>query len=165
MCSLCCANDVPPQFLKSKFKSTLYYVRQSVGQSVLVSGTRLGLATNFSHSLFDYFFLQFRDCWCGAPSLTRRRVCTFQFLPGIASAAFLRSEFFAWQPLISYSDCYTKQNGAWQNVGHLQHTGNRSKLKLNYGQFVLVSGNLLGPVTNLSFSLKFSLDSCGFVIL
>jgi hypothetical protein len=28
----------------------------------------------------------------GAPSLTRSRVCAFQFLPGIASAAFLRSE-------------------------------------------------------------------------
>jgi hypothetical protein len=27
------------------------------------------------------------------PSLTRSRVCTFQFLPGIASAAFLRSEY------------------------------------------------------------------------
>jgi hypothetical protein len=32
-------------------------------------------------------------------------------------------------------------------------------------QSVLVSGAHLGPATNLSFSLKFSLDSCGFVIL
>jgi hypothetical protein len=30
---------------------------------------------------------------------------------------------------------------------------------------VLVSGTHLGPVTNLSFSLKFPLNSCGFVIL
>jgi hypothetical protein len=37
-------------------------------------------------------FTQFRVCWCGAPSLTRSRVRTFQFLPGIASASFLRSE-------------------------------------------------------------------------
>jgi hypothetical protein len=37
-------------------------------------------------------FRQFKVCWCGAPSLTRSRVCSFQFLPGIASAAFLRSE-------------------------------------------------------------------------
>jgi hypothetical protein len=36
-------------------KSKLYYDRQSVGQSVLISGTHLGLATNFSHSLFHYF--------------------------------------------------------------------------------------------------------------
>jgi hypothetical protein len=48
---------------------------------------------HFSHSLFDYFFFwQFRVCWCGTPSLTRSRVCSFQFLLGIASAAFLRSE-------------------------------------------------------------------------
>jgi hypothetical protein len=44
------------------------------------------------------------------------------------------------------------------------------KLKLNYdrqsaGQSVLVSGTHLGPVTNFPFSLKFSLDICGFVIL
>jgi hypothetical protein len=37
-------------------------------------------------------FRQLRVCWCRAPSLTRSRVCTFQLLPGIASAAFLRSE-------------------------------------------------------------------------
>jgi hypothetical protein len=44
------------------------------------------------------------------------------------------------------------------------------KLKLNYdrqsvGESVLVLGTHLGPATNFSFSLKFSLDSCGFVIL
>jgi hypothetical protein len=36
-------------------KSKTYYDRQSVGQSVLVSGTHLGPATNFSNSPFDYF--------------------------------------------------------------------------------------------------------------
>jgi hypothetical protein len=46
----------------------------------------------------------------------------------------------------------------------------KSKSKSHYdrqsvGQSVLVSGTRLGPVTNFSFSLKFSLDSCGFVIL
>jgi hypothetical protein len=35
---------------------------------------------------------QFLVCCCGAPSLTISRVCSFQFLPGIASEAFLRSE-------------------------------------------------------------------------
>jgi hypothetical protein len=44
------------------------------------------------------------------------------------------------------------------------------KLKLIYdrqsvGQSVLVSGSHLGPVTNFSFSLKFLIYSCGFVIL
>jgi hypothetical protein len=38
------------------------------------------------------FFRQIRVCWCGAPSLARSRVHTFEFLPGIARAAFLRSE-------------------------------------------------------------------------
>jgi hypothetical protein len=41
---------------------------------------------------FFFFFLQFRVCWCEVPSLVRSRTCTFQFLPGIASAAFLRYE-------------------------------------------------------------------------
>jgi hypothetical protein len=44
------------------------------------------------------------------------------------------------------------------------------KLKLIYdrqsvGQFVLVSGAHLGPVTNFSLPLKFPLDSCWFVVL
>jgi hypothetical protein len=44
------------------------------------------------------------------------------------------------------------------------------ELKLIYdgqsvGQSVLVSGAHLGPVINFSFSLKFPLDSCVFVIL
>jgi hypothetical protein len=33
------------------------------------------------------------------------------------------------------------------------------------GKSDLVSGTHLGPMTNFSFSLKFSLDSCRFVIL
>jgi hypothetical protein len=46
----------------------------------------------------------------------------------------------------------------------------KSKSKSHYdlqsvGQSVLVSGANLGPATNFSFSLRFSLDSCGFVIL
>jgi hypothetical protein len=37
-------------------------------------------------------FRQLQICWCGAPSLTRSRVCSFQFLLVIASTALLRSE-------------------------------------------------------------------------
>jgi hypothetical protein len=45
----------------------------------------------------------------------------------------------------------------------------KSKSKSHYdlqsfGKSVLVSGAHLGPATNFSFSLKFSSDSCGFVI-
>jgi hypothetical protein len=49
--------------LKLKLKLKLIYDRKSVGQSVLVSGTHLGPATNFI-----YFV---------AHSLTRGRVCNF----------------------------------------------------------------------------------------
>jgi hypothetical protein len=38
-------------------------------------------------------------------------------------------------------------------------------LQLTASQSVLVSGPHPGPVTNFSFSLTFSLDICGFVIL
>jgi hypothetical protein len=48
-------------------KSKLYYDRQSVGQSVLVSGTHLGLATNFSHSFFDYILDSFGFVDVGRP--------------------------------------------------------------------------------------------------
>jgi hypothetical protein len=52
---------------KSKSKLKLYYDRQSVGQSVLLSGTHLGPATNFFPlSLYDYYFLDnfgFVDVW------------------------------------------------------------------------------------------------------
>jgi hypothetical protein len=75
----------------NKKESKSHYDRQSVGQSVLVSGTHLGPATNL-HFLSLTIFRQLWVCWCGAPSLTRSRVCSFQFLPGITSAAFHRSE-------------------------------------------------------------------------
>jgi hypothetical protein len=50
-----CGSGQGPVEVKSKSKLLVYYDQQSVGQSVLVSGTHLGPATNFSHSLFDYF--------------------------------------------------------------------------------------------------------------
>jgi hypothetical protein len=71
-------------------KSELYYDFQPVGQSVLMTGTHLGPATNFSPSFFNYV-RQSRVCWCGAPSLTRGRVCSFQLSLSIASVVFLWS--------------------------------------------------------------------------
>jgi hypothetical protein len=52
-------------------------------------------SNNFNYVLQLYLSYNFNKsgfCWSGAPSLKRSRVCSFQFLPGIASAAFLRSE-------------------------------------------------------------------------
>jgi hypothetical protein len=45
----------PMSMSKSKSKSKSYYRWQSVGQSVLESGTHLGPVTNFSPPFFDYF--------------------------------------------------------------------------------------------------------------
>jgi hypothetical protein len=57
----------------------------------------VGRPSGTREQVFPFFlwliFRLFRVCWCGAPSLTRSRVCTFQFLPGIASSASLRSVF------------------------------------------------------------------------
>jgi hypothetical protein len=50
--------------------SELYYDRRSVGQSVLVSSTHLGLTIRFFITV-----RQLRVCWCEAPSLARGRVC------------------------------------------------------------------------------------------
>jgi hypothetical protein len=73
-----------------KSNPKLYYDQRSIGQSVFVSGTYLGPETNFL-LLSLIIFRQLRVCWCGAPSPTRSRVCSFQFLLGIASKAFPRS--------------------------------------------------------------------------
>jgi hypothetical protein len=74
-----------------KSESKLCYDRRLVGEPVLVRGTHLRPATNFIPRFFDYF-RQLRIWLCGAPSLTRSRICSFQFLRGIASADFLKSE-------------------------------------------------------------------------
>jgi hypothetical protein len=70
---------------KSKSKSKLYYDRQSVGQSVLLSGTHLGTATNFSQYLFDYFFDSFGF-------VDEKSGLYFSVFADIAIAACLRSE-------------------------------------------------------------------------
>jgi hypothetical protein len=76
---------------KSRSQSYITTDSESVGQSVLVSGTHLGQATNFS------FSLKFSLDSCGfvifvAPSLTRGRVCNLLWLLFLASAVLLGSE-------------------------------------------------------------------------
>jgi hypothetical protein len=53
--------------LKSKSKLKLNYDRQSVGQSVLVSGTHLGPATIFPPNLLDYSLDNFELVDVGCP--------------------------------------------------------------------------------------------------
>jgi hypothetical protein len=73
--------------LKSKSKSKLCYDRRSAGQSVLEQSIHLGLTTR---SLLLVW--QLGSCSCGAPSLTRGRVCPLYMLLVLASTVFLGSE-------------------------------------------------------------------------
>jgi hypothetical protein len=59
-------------------KLKLIYDRQSVGQSVLVSGAHLGPATN-SFFLLEISFRQLRVCYFVVPSLTRGLVCNLLY--------------------------------------------------------------------------------------
>jgi hypothetical protein len=59
---------------RKKLKLKLIYDRQSVGQSVLVSGAHLEPMIRFILSLW-----RLRVSWCVAPSLTRRRVCNLLY--------------------------------------------------------------------------------------
>jgi hypothetical protein len=76
-----------------KSKSNLYYYRRSICQSVLVSGTHVGPVTNFSPSLFNHFYTVTGFLMWGAFS-DEKSVWIFQFLLGIASAAFLGSDSY-----------------------------------------------------------------------
>jgi hypothetical protein len=72
-----------------KLKLKLIYDRQSVGQSILVSSTHLGPATNFSFPLkfpldicwfsLILVLIHLLVCYFVAPSLTRRRVCNLLY--------------------------------------------------------------------------------------
>jgi hypothetical protein len=64
---------------KVKLKLKLIYYRQSVGQSVLVSGAHLGPEPNF-FLLIEIFFRHLRACYFVAPSLTRGRICNLLLL-------------------------------------------------------------------------------------
>jgi hypothetical protein len=159
----------------------LYYDRQSVGQSVLVSGTHLGPATNFS------FSLKF-SLWREGGSVI---YCTIASGPCLGSKSrrthghILLSHLRLPQPRGPGSRIYVprEQGGPvippitvfpfrrlsrlaglqWRYSNPPAH-GNilhKSKSKSHYdvqsvGQSVLVSGAHLGTLTNFSFSLRFS---------
>jgi hypothetical protein len=71
-------------------KSKLHYDRQSVDQSVLVSGAHLGPRYQFFF-LLEILFRQLRVCYFVAPFLKRGRVCNLLLLLVLASAVPLGS--------------------------------------------------------------------------
>jgi hypothetical protein len=138
---------------------------------------------------FPFSLIIFRQlwiCWCGAPSLTRSRVCSCQSKPkscydwrSVSQYVLVSSPLWNLWPLLSVwkllcclcgAPSLTRGRVCWLNWLEVKVTyGWRSKSKWHYdrqsvGQSVLVSGSNLGPATNFTFSLKFSSDSCGFVI-
>jgi hypothetical protein len=102
-------NLVVKCFLRNCYKerkSKLIYDRQSVGQSVPVSGALLGPATNFSFSL-KMFFRQLRLCSFVAQSLMRGRVSVIYCT--IASGPCQSSHSWAEVPQNSSSRIYIPQ--------------------------------------------------------
>jgi hypothetical protein len=87
---------------RRKLKLKLNYDRQSVDQSVLVSGSHLGPVTNFSFSL-KFSLDKLRVCYFVAPSLTRGRVCNLLLLLVLNRAVPLGSESLGTQDHILLS--------------------------------------------------------------
>jgi hypothetical protein len=104
--------------LEKVFSAQLNYVkvkvilRPTVSRSVCLavrhpSGTRNQFVLLISLIIFRLL----RLCWSGAPPLTRGRVCSFQFLLGIASAICLGSESHGTHDHILFSIFETPQPG------------------------------------------------------
>jgi hypothetical protein len=73
------------------------------------------------------FFRQLWICWCGAPSLTRSRVCSFQFLLGIARAAFLSSESQWTLAVVYFSITIYEYSRALKQTTHF-HLARKSRI-------------------------------------
>jgi hypothetical protein len=104
-----CSPNCRLSTLTSNPKSKLHYDRRSVGQSVLVTGTHQGPATN-CYSFFLIIFRQMRVCWLWAPSLTRGRFCSLQLLLGLSSTAFLGFESLRTYEYILLSQLWDSPN-------------------------------------------------------
>jgi hypothetical protein len=96
---------------------------------------------------------QLRVCWYGAPSLTRGRACSFQLLLGLASGVFLGRESRRTNDHILLS--------RYRDSPSTEDHWNAAKIKIklycdrrSVGQFVLVSGPLVVPMTRFYISLS-----------
>jgi hypothetical protein len=81
--------DCSVQYRSNQSRNESYIM---TGQSVCLGVRHPSGTVTISPLLSLIMFRQLQVCWCGVPSLTRSQVCNFQFLPGIARAAFLKSE-------------------------------------------------------------------------
>jgi hypothetical protein len=146
---------------------------QSVDHFVWVSGLPLGPLTRFYIALFsssDNYFIFLSK----APSLMRKRVCSLQCNHSLvrlltSSNHTLPSHLRLCSLFVA---SYESQGLRWKysNGPPLGVSPDFLNLKLicdrqSVDQSLLVSGAHLGPATNFSFSSKFLLDSCGFIIL
>jgi hypothetical protein len=90
--------------------------------------------------------------------------------PGVRHPPGTRDQFFPLSLRLFLHSCKFVGVGRvlWREDGSVICSTSKSKShydRQSVGQSVLVSGAHLGPATNFSFSLRFSLDSCGFAIL
>jgi hypothetical protein len=74
-------------WLQLKKKSQIHIA--TVSQSISKSRCQ---APSGAHDQIVIILWQLLSCFCGAPTLTRRRVCLFYMLLALASVVFLRSE-------------------------------------------------------------------------
>jgi hypothetical protein len=170
-------------------KSKSLYNRQSVGFEIflrqlwvcyfVVPTLTRGRVCNLLYNCFSTLPEQSRLGWSPA-ELTAIYYCHIWDSPNLEDQVSIfispRNRFAQLYPLgPGFHSCHLLRFAGlrWRHSNRL-HTSlrqlSKSKSKSHYnwqsvGQSVLVSGAHLGPTTNFSFSLRFSLDSFRFVIL
>jgi hypothetical protein len=127
------------------------------------------LAFFFLSSSDNYFVLLSKE-----PSLTRKRVCGLQCNHSLVRLLTPNNHTLPSHLRLCslFGASYDSQGQRWKYSNPPPHLVERSEWvseliydRQSVGQYVLVSGAHLGPVTNFSFTLKFLLDIYGFVSL
>jgi hypothetical protein len=89
-------NSLRPQLPASRFSQLQLSTDSTRSQSYLTTRGQSASLSWCQAPIWgprpDFYYCQLRICWCGAPSLTRGRVCCLQLLLSLASAVILGSE-------------------------------------------------------------------------